>query len=158
MDIAKQQAEPGEMAAALPSDTTAKTPERQTVSDTSETNRMVGDPQISVASLKRDIELMRFAGFWPDKVECGPLVFELLTELVICGNRESPSEYWTEDRILVREERMRQNMLMGLTDMTFNGMPVFCHDDVPDGRLWPPRDKGGMVVKPFPGTEAYLAI
>lgn len=101
---------------------------------------------------------MRFAGFWPDKVECGPIVFDFLISWVLVANQMPMGDYWTEERRQVREERMRQELLMGLTSLTFEGMPVALHNDVPDGRLWPPRDKGGMVVKPFPGTEAYLAI
>lgn len=115
---------------------------------------MADDPQISIASLKADVDRMRFCGFWPARIECGPMVFELLVDWVVMANRMPPGDCWDEERILAREERMRQELRMGLTDMTFNGIPVSCHDDVPDGRMWPPRDKGGLVVPPFMGTEA----
>lgn len=117
------------------------------------------DPQIRVMDLRNDISDMRFAGFWPDKVECGPIVFDFLIGLAIITNKMLPSgDYWTEDRLYASEEAMRQEMLSGAANIEFEGMPVVLCDDVPDGRLWPTRDRGGFVVKPFPGTEAYLAI
>lgn len=129
------------------------------MNDTGNENRMVDDPQISFRTLRDDLALMRFAGFWPTTVECGPLTFEAIINWVICGNPPiSPGDYWTEDRILEREAAMRKAMWEGKASVEFNGMPVTCHDDVPDGRLWPPRERSGVIVKPFPGTEAYLAI
>lgn len=120
-----------------------------------EVNRMADDPQISIASLKRDIDEMRFTGFWPDRVECGRMVFELLVNWAIYDSREPEGEYWTEERILIREARTRENMLLGLENITFHGMPVKFFDDVPDGRLWPSRERGGFVARPFFGTEAH---
>lgn len=107
--------------------------------------------------LRNDISLMRFAGFWPDKVECGPIVFDFIISLVLITNQMPKGDYWTEERLHAREEVMRQEMLAGAA-VEFEGMPVVLHHDVPDGRLWPPRDRGGMILKPFPGTEAALAI
>lgn len=120
-------------------------------------NRMADDPQIRVVDLRNDISLMRFAGFWPDKVECGPIVFDFIIGLVLITNQMPDGEYWTEERRHAREEVMRTEILNG-AKMEFEGTPVVLCDDVPAGRLWPTRERGGFVVKPFPGTEAYLAI
>ena len=110
---------------------------------------------ISVASLKADLDRMRFAGFWPSKVECGPLVYEMLVNWVIYGNRFVAYGEDAEERRLAHEERMRRELMLGLTDMTFNDMPVRLFNDVPDGQFWPSRERGGYVARPFEGTEAH---
>lgn len=118
---------------------------------------MAGDPQISVASLKADIDQMRNCGFWPKYVECGQMVFELLCNWTLVGNKPPFLSYWSEDRILAWEERKRAELFMGLTDMSFNEMPVRYCEDVPDGRFWPAREHGGYINRPFSGTEAFNA-
>lgn len=112
---------------------------------------------ILVATLKADIDMMRFAGFWPSYVECGPLVYEMLIEWVINDNRVRTSGDYEERIQLAREERMRKELMLGLTDMTFNGMPVRLSHEVPDGRMWPSKERGGHVARPFIGTEAHDA-
>lgn len=128
------------------------------VSDTNGERLLPSEPQISVASLKRDLELMRFAGFWPPKVECGPMVYETLVNWTIFGQNFPAYGEAAEERRLAMEERMRRELIMGLTDMEFNGMPVRLFDDVPDGRFWPSREPGNSNSRPFQGTEAHDAF
>ena len=113
-------------------------------------------PMISVTSLENDLDRMRFSGFWPAKVECGPMVFEMLVNFGIYQNQFVVFGEDAEERRLIHEERIRKEYIQGLTAMTFNGMPVQLCDDVPDGQLWPSREKGGSVAVPFAGTEAKL--
>lgn len=110
---------------------------------------------ISISSLKADLDKMRFAGFWPSKVECGPLVYEMLVNWVIYGQEVKAYGENAEERRLAYEDRMRKELMLGLTDMTFNEMPVRLFHDVPDGKLWPSRERGGYVDRPFAGTEAH---
>lgn len=129
-----------------------------TVSVTREARMPPDDPQISIASLKRDLETMRFAGFWPPKVECGPMVYEVLVNWTIFGQNFPAKGEVEEHRRLANEERMRQELLLGLTDVEFNGMPVRLFHDVPDGRFWPSREPGSSNSRPFAGTEAHDAF
>jgi hypothetical protein len=113
---------------------------------------------ILVTTLKGDIDRMRFSGFWPSRVEAGPLVFETLADWCIFGQRLPAKGPDGEDARSAKEERMRKELMLGLTDMTFNGIPVRLFHDVPDGRLWPSRDCGGYMASPFAGTEAHDAF
>lgn len=100
---------------------------------------------ISVAQLKANLEEMRNCGFWPSKVECGPLVFELLVNWIVFGQRFQAESEREEKNRLAKEERIRRELWLGLTDMTFNGMSVQLSYEVPDGRFWPIRERGGYI-------------
>jgi hypothetical protein len=113
---------------------------------------------ILVATLKGDLDNMRFAGFWPSHVETGPLVWELLVDWCIFGRRFPANDPAEEEARAAKDERMRKELMLGLTDMTFNEMPVRLFSDVPDGRFWPAREAGGYIIKPFAGTEAHDAF
>lgn len=130
--------------------------EKSTVSDTGETSKILKciPPLISISSLRQDMERMRFAGFWPAKVECGPLVYELLVNWTIYGQNYKALDAMGEERRAIREERMRRMLMEGASNMTFNDMPVVLCEDVPDGNLWPSRERCGHVAPPFVGTEA----
>jgi hypothetical protein len=110
-------------------------------------NPKLREHQISVASLKADIDLMRSAGFWPSKVECGPLVFELLVNWTIFAQHLPADTAEDEARRLAKEARMREELRRGLTNMTFNEVPVCLFNDVPDGRFWPSRERGGLSAR-----------
>ncbi|HEV2709166.1 MAG TPA: hypothetical protein VGU67_03035 [Edaphobacter sp.] len=108
-----------------------------------------------MASLKGDLDQMRHSGFWPARVECGPLVYELLVNWTIFSQRFQAETERDEERRLAREDRMRTELMMGLTDLTFNEMPVRLCEDVPDGRFWPARERGGYINRLFRGSEAH---
>jgi hypothetical protein len=113
---------------------------------------------ISIAKLKSDFERMRFSGFWPAKVECGPLVYELLVNWTIYGQKFPALDDIGEARRAAREDRIRGELMAGDACLTFNDMPVQMFDDVPDGQFWPSREKGTNAVKPFAGTEAHDVV
>lgn len=112
------------------------------------------NPLISVASLKFDLDQMRNSGFWPSAVECGPLVYELLVNWTIYAQKFPSDTERDEKRRAAREERMRKELMLGLTNMTFNEVPVKLCEDVPDGRFWPSREYGGYINRTFQRNEA----
>jgi|GEM_PF-4742509 len=115
-------------------------------------------PMISIGSLKRDLDAMRFAGFWPTRLECGPLVFEVLINWSVFGQRLRAYGEDAEEHRAAHEERMREELRRGLADMTFNEIPVRLFDDVPDGRFWPSREPGCYMTPPFARREPHNAV
>jgi hypothetical protein len=110
---------------------------------------------ITAESLEADLSLMRNNGFWPSSVETGPMVYEVLVNWVIYSHHFEARSPWEEDRRESKENNMRVELMKGLTDMTFNGMPVKLFYDVPDGRFWPTREVNRTAMRPFEGTEAH---
>ena len=74
-------------------------------------------------------------------------VFELLMNWTVYGSAKPADSFWEEERRLAREERMRRELIAGLTNMTFNEVPVSLCADVPDGRLWPSRLPGSQTFQ-----------
>ena len=114
-------------------------------------------PQISVMALERDLNQMRESGFWPERVECGLEVFEALMHLTVYGQQWPARDFWEEERRTALEARMRAQLLAGVTDMAFNGIPVRLKLDVPEGRFWPSRERETSIFLPGAAREAAHA-